>query len=56
LKDKKLSKLTEKEFREITKSIEKIMKSNVEIKYNLVEIINPSPTGKYGYVFSRVKN
>lgn len=56
LKDKKQSKLAEKEFREITKSIEKIMNSDVIIKYNLVDLINLSPSGKYGYVFSKVKN
>lgn len=56
LKDRKQSKLAEKEFREITKSIEKIMKSDVIIKYNLVDVIDSSPSGKYGYVFSKVKN
>jgi hypothetical protein len=56
LKDKKQLKVMEKDFMEITASIKKIMKSDVIVKYNLVEIINPSPSGKYGYVFSKVKN
>jgi len=56
LKDKKQLKFMEKDFMEITASIKKIMKSDVIVKYNQVEIINPSPSGKYGYVFSKVKN
>jgi phenylacetate-CoA ligase len=56
LKEKKKLKVMEKDFMEITASIKKIMKSDVIVKYNLVEIINPSPSGKYGYVFSKVKN
>lgn len=56
LKDKKQSKIAEKDFQEISESINKIMRNDVKIKYNLVDVINPSPSGKYGYVFSRVKN
>ena len=56
LKNKKQSKFAEKEFGEVTKSIKKIMKSDITIKYNLVEVINPTSSGKYGYVFSKVKN
>jgi phenylacetate-CoA ligase len=56
LKDKKQSKIAEKDFLEISESIKKIMKSNIMITYNLVDVINPSPSGKYGYVFSKVKN
>lgn len=56
LKNKKQSKIAEKDFLEISESIKKIMKSDITIKYNLVEVINLSPSGKYGYVFSRVKN
>ena len=56
LKDKKQLKVIDKDLREITASIEKIMKSDVIVEYNLVDIINPSPSGKYSYVFSRVKN
>jgi len=56
LKNKKQSKIAEKDFLEISESIKKIMKSDIIIKYNLVEVINPSPSGKYGYVFSKVKN
>ena len=56
LKDKKQLKVIEKDFMEITASIKKIMKSDIIIKYNIVEVINPSPSGKYGYAFSKVKN
>jgi phenylacetate-CoA ligase len=56
LKNKKQSKIAEKDFLEISESIKKIMKSNIMITYNLVDVINPSPSGKYGYVFSKVKN
>jgi phenylacetate-CoA ligase len=56
LKDKKQLKVIDKDLMEITAGIEKIMGSETIIKYNLVEIINPGPSGKYGYVFSKVKN
>jgi phenylacetate-CoA ligase len=56
LKNKKQPKIAEKDFLEISESIKKIMKSNIMITYNLVDVINPSPSGKYGYVFSKVKN
>ena len=56
LKNKKQSKIVEKDFLEINESIKKIMKSDITIKYNLVEFINPTSSGKYGYVFSKVKN
>ena len=56
LKDKKQLKIIEKDFMEITASIKKIMKSDIIVKCNLVEFINLSPSGKYGYVFSKVKN
>ena len=55
LKNKKQSKIAEKDFLEISESIKKIMGSETTIKYNLVEVINPTPSGKYGYVFSKVK-
>jgi phenylacetate-CoA ligase len=55
LKNKKQSKIAEKDVLEISGSIKKIMKSDITIKYNLVEVINPTPSGKYGYVFSKVK-
>ena len=56
LKNKKQSKNAEKDFLEISESIKKIMKSDITIKYNLVKVINPTSSGKYGYVFSKVKN
>ena len=56
LKNKKQSKIAEKDFLEISESIKKIMKGDITIKYNLVEFVNLSPSGKYGYIFSKVKN
>jgi phenylacetate-CoA ligase len=56
LKNKKQSKIVKKDFLEISESIKKIMKSDITIKYNLVKVINPTSSGKYGYVFSKVKN
>jgi phenylacetate-CoA ligase len=56
LKNKKQSKIAKKDFLEISESIKKIMKSDVIIRYNLVDFINLSSSGKYGYVFSKVKN
>jgi phenylacetate-CoA ligase len=56
LKNKKQSKIAEKDFLEISESIKKIMRNNIMITYNLVDVINPSPSGKYGYVISKVKN
>jgi phenylacetate-CoA ligase len=56
LKSKKQSKTAEKDFLIISESVKKIMKSDIAIKYNLVEVINPTSSGKYGYIFSKVKN
>jgi phenylacetate-CoA ligase len=56
LKDKKQLKIIEKDFQEISESIKKIMRNNITIKYNLADVINTSPSGKYEYVFSKVKN
>jgi phenylacetate-CoA ligase len=55
LKNKKQSKIAEKDFLKISESIKKIMKNNIMITYNLVDVINPSSSGKYGYIFSKVK-
>jgi phenylacetate-CoA ligase len=56
LRDKEQLKVMKKDLREITVSIKKIMKSDVIVGYNLVEMISPSPSGKFMYVFSKVKN
>jgi len=56
LKDNKQLKVIDKDLMEITTGIEKIMGSETIIKYNLVEMISPSPSGKFMYVFSKVKN
>ena len=56
LKNKRQEKVDEKELRGISKAIKKIMGNETIIKNNLVEIINPGPSGKYSHDFSKVKN
>jgi phenylacetate-CoA ligase len=56
LKDKRKIKVIEKDFRQISKTIKLFMGSETIIKYNLVNIIDSSPSGKYRYIFSKVKN
>ena len=56
LNDKRLIKVIEKDFMEIEKAIKLIMGNGTIIKYNLVDVIDSSPSGKYRYVFSRVKD
>lgn len=46
----------DKEFREISQKIRKVMGEETKIKYNIVDEIKPSPSGKYMYSFSRVKD
>ena len=41
-------------FTETSKKICKIMGHQVTVKYNIVDEIKPSPSGKYMYIFSRV--
>jgi len=54
--DKTKLKDVDKEFREISQKIRKVMGEETKIKYNIVDEIKPSPSGKYMYSFSRVKN
>ncbi len=44
----------DKDFKEINQKIEKVMGHKITIKYNMVDEIEPSPSGKYMYVFSKV--
>jgi len=44
----------DKFFEENNQKIEKIIGHQVTIKYNIVDEIEPSPSGKYMYVFSKV--
>jgi phenylacetate-CoA ligase len=55
LTDKTKLKDVDKEFREISQKIRKVMGGETKIKYNIVAEIKPSPSGKYMYAFSRVK-
>jgi phenylacetate-CoA ligase len=45
----------DKDFKEINKKICKIMMHKTNVNYNIVDEIEPSPSGKYMYAFSRVK-
>jgi phenylacetate-CoA ligase len=44
----------DKNFQEINQKIEKIMGHKTTIKYNILDEIKPSPSGKYMYAFSKV--
>jgi len=56
LKDKRQTKVAKKDFIEINKSIKIIMGNKTIIKYNLVDVIDSSPSGKYSYVFSKLED
>lgn len=45
-----------KDFKEIDKKIKLVMGNRTKIKYNLIEEIKPSPSGKYMYVFSKLEH
>jgi len=53
--DKTKLKNMDEDFKEINQVIWKIMGNETKIKYNIVDEIKPSPSGKYMYTFSRVK-
>ena len=54
--DKTKLKDMDKDFKEINKIIRKAMGNDTKIKYNIINEIKPSPSGKYMYSFSRVKD
>ena len=56
LMDQTKLKDVDKEFREISQKIRRIMGEGTKIKYNIVDEIKPSPSGKHMYAFSRVKD
>jgi len=56
LMDKTKLKDVDKEFREISQKIRKVMGEETKIEYNIVDEIKPSPSGKHMYSFSRVKD
>jgi phenylacetate-CoA ligase len=56
LKDKQKLKVVEKDFREISETIKIIMGNDTKVKYNIVNKIKHSPSGKYMYTFSKIKN
>ena len=56
LKNKRQKKVAEKDFMEINKVIKKIMGSEIIIKYNLVDVIDSSFSGKYRYIYSKIED
>jgi len=56
LKDKQKLKVVIKDFREIGEVIKVIMGDDTKIKYKIVNEIKHSPSGKYLYTFSKIKN
>ncbi len=56
LKDKQKLKVVEKDFREIGEIIKVIMGDDIKIKHKIVNEIKHSPSGKYMYTFSKIKN
>jgi phenylacetate-CoA ligase len=56
LKDKEYIKIAEKDFIPISQAIKKVMGSDTIIIYKLVDVIEPSPSGKYLAVLSKVED
>jgi phenylacetate-CoA ligase len=54
--DKTKLKDMDKHFKEINQIIWKAMGNDTKIKYNIVDEIKPSPSGKYMYAFSRLEH
>jgi phenylacetate-CoA ligase len=46
----------DEDYKEINQIIWKVMSDDTKIKYNIVDEIKPSPSGKYMYTFSRLEN
>ena len=56
LMDKTKLKDVNEEFKKENQAIRKVMGEEIEIKYNILDEIEPSPSGKFMYTFSRVQN
>jgi hypothetical protein len=56
LKDKEYIKIVKKDFIQISQAIKKVMGSDTIIKYKLVDVIEPSPSGKYLAILSKVED
>ena len=54
--DKNKLKEMDKFFKENNQKIQKIMGHKITVKYNIVDEIKPSPSGKYMYAFSKIEN
>ena len=46
----------DKFFKENNQKIWKVMGHQITVKYHIVDEIEPSPSGKYMHVFSKVEN
>jgi phenylacetate-CoA ligase len=46
----------DEDYKEINQIVWKVMSDDTKIKYNIVDEIKPSPSGKYMYTFSRLEN
>jgi phenylacetate-CoA ligase len=55
LMDKTKLKDVNEEFKEANQTIRKVMGEEIKIKYNIVDEIKPSPSGKFMYAFSQIK-
>jgi phenylacetate-CoA ligase len=54
--DKTKLKNMKKDFKEINEKIKLAMGNGTKIKYNIVDEIKPSPSGKYLYSYSKISN
>jgi phenylacetate-CoA ligase len=54
--DKTKLKDMDKDFKEINQIIWKAMGNDTKIKYNIVDEIKPSPSGKYLQIFSQIEH
>jgi len=45
-----------KYFQENNQKIRKVMGHEITVKYNIVDEIEPSPSGKYMHIFSKVES
>jgi len=55
LKDSQKIQEAKKDFKNINKKIRSVMGNETKIKYNIVDEIKASPSGKFMYTFSRIK-
>ena len=54
LMDKNKIKDMDRDLNQINQMIGKVMGRHTKIRYNIVDKIKPSPSGKYHYIFSKI--